>query len=375
MQGADPLGTIFFGTIVASYLAVAAVRALARRWNVLAFPNERSSHVRPVPLCGGVVLVVCNLIAWVGYALVHHQTLSLPHVLAFLAGAVLVAGISFVDDLGHVPYGIRLAVHGAAAIVFMTGFSWWNLIELPVVGSVQLGLVGPLVTLLWMVGLTNAYNFMDGIDGMAAGQASVAGLGWIALGWFSHHSILMLLGAVLAASALGFLGHNWQPATIFMGDVGATFLGYSFAALAVLSARYDPRFALAGVLLVWPVIFDCTFTVLRRLWRHEGIFAGHRSFLFHRLVLAGWSHAQASSLYMVLPLAGAALAVTWARSGHPVHIAIAMGVCGLCVSLWALVRRQELRASPHTVIVSALREGADQARTDELLPLEVSSRA
>jgi UDP-N-acetylmuramyl pentapeptide phosphotransferase/UDP-N-acetylglucosamine-1-phosphate transferase len=178
------------------------------------------------------------------------------------------------------------------------------------------------------------------------------------LAGITHRLVLAGLGACLAASALGFLAHNWQPARIFMGDVGATFLGYSFAAMTVIAAHSDPRLALAGVLLVWPSIFDTGFTVLRRLRHRQNIFTGHRTFLFHRLIHTGWSHAAATALYLPLPIFGALLAVTWAQGSRPLHVAVAVAIISACVALWALVRHQERLWIDEDPVAAALLEGA-----------------
>jgi UDP-N-acetylmuramyl pentapeptide phosphotransferase/UDP-N-acetylglucosamine-1-phosphate transferase len=189
---------------------------------------------------------------------------------------------------------------------------------------------------------------MDGLDGLLGGQATSAGIGWAALGIITHRPLLIALGLLLAASSFGFLVHNWHPARIFMGDVGSTFLGYSFAVLPVLAARSDPKIALAGVLLVWPAIFDTGFTVLRRLWHRQNIFIGHRTFLFHRLVAAGWSHASAAAFYMVLPILGAVLACTWTMGSQPIHAVIAFCVVAACAGLWRLVCREERQMDGRT---------------------------
>jgi UDP-N-acetylmuramyl pentapeptide phosphotransferase/UDP-N-acetylglucosamine-1-phosphate transferase len=195
--------------------------------------------------------------------------------------------------------------------------------------------------MFWIVSMVNAYNFIDGLDGMAGGQAVAAGLGWVALGFSTGHFAIEAFGALLAASSIGFLAHNWQPARIFMGDVGSTFLGFCFAVLPIIASQYDPRLALAGVLLVWPALFDTGFTIIRRLKRRENVFTGHREFLFHRLVAAGWSHAAASSLYFTLPLVGAGIAFTWQYGSKSLHIAALISIVALCTGLWILVRGQE----------------------------------
>lgn len=340
MVAAQHLGTIFFGTAVVSYVAVALFRVLARRWELVDIPNERSSHLIPVPLGAGIVVVAINIIAWLVFGGTGGD-LAASHAIVLACGGLLIAGVSLVDDLGHVPYPIRLGIQTIAALLVVLGYGFWHACNVPLLGIVTLGPVGPLLTVLWIVGLTNAYNFMDGIDGMAAGQATAAGLGWVLIGLITGIPVLAVLGSVLAASSLGLLGHNWQPARVFMGDVGATFLGYSLAVMPIIGARQDPRLALTGVLLVWPAIFDSLFTVLRRLRKHENIFVGHRSFLFHRLVHVGWSHAAVSSLYLVFPVVGALLAFQWEHGTRPEHIAMMIVVSGLAIGLWQLVRQQE----------------------------------
>lgn len=356
----------FLGTLAGSYLAVALFRAYARRRGFFDVPNDRSSHTRAVPLGGGVVLVVINVVAWVAYGYVQWK-LPPPHLYALAAGGLIVAIISLADDISHVPYGYRLLSHVAGATAIIAGFGYWHTINLPLLGFIPLGPLGPIITGLWIVGLINAFNFMDGLDGMAAGQASVAGLGWLGLGLFTGTPVLVILGAVLAASSLGFLAHNWQPASIFMGDVGSTFLGYSFALLPIIGVRYDPRLILAGVLLVWPAIFDSAFTVLRRLRRGDNIFTGHREFLFHRLLACGWSHAQAASLYLTLPIIGALLAFTWEWGNHLLHATVLVAVAALCLGLWLLVRREEVRASARLELVRESLE-ADHAGMERVTP-------
>jgi UDP-N-acetylmuramyl pentapeptide phosphotransferase/UDP-N-acetylglucosamine-1-phosphate transferase len=161
------------------------------------------------------------------------------------------------------------------------------------------------------VGLTNAYNFMDGIDGIAAGQGIVAAIGWGIIGLITGNPFLTALGFLLAASCLGFLCHNWPPARIFMGDVGSAFLGYTFAVLAVIASQSDPRLAFIGILFVWPFVFDAVFTFFRRLRKHENVFEAHRSHLYQRLVIAGYSHGVVSTLYIGLAGAGVVVGVWW----------------------------------------------------------------
>src|SRR5437868_6483485 len=210
-------------------------------------------------------------------------------------------------------------------------------------GELHLGTVGIIITFLWIIGLTNAYNFMDGIDGMAGGVALSAGIAWMWLASNMHNVFALWIALAITASSLGFLAHNWSPAKIFMGDVGSTFLGYSFAVLPLMThtppaaGRAAALLPLAALLLVWPFAFDSGTTFFRRLLRGENVFAAHRSHLYQRLVRAGETHRNVSSLYMGLALSGLLLAVGWALSSAGNGVAVALGVLALCGALWCHV--------------------------------------
>jgi len=327
---------------VVSYLAV----AVFCRWagaRMLDVPNTRSSHTLPTPRGGGLAIVVAALSGiWIAFPFIH-SILSVWQLLAFTFGALLVAGVSWVDDLRSLSTGIRFAVHLAAAVLAVLAFGAWKEIIIPGLGSFNLGWSGWPVTLLWIVGLTNAYNFMDGIDGIAGGQAVVAGLGWTIFGVAAHQPFLSAVGILLAASSLGFLGHNWPPAKIFMGDVGSAFLGYSFAVLPVIAAPFDPRVIFAGILFVWPFIFDAAFTFARRLINRENVFAAHRAHLYQRLVISGLSHQTVTFLYVTLAVIGAGMALAYVMDVHHAGVLILVALILLAIGLLALTFWREHR--------------------------------
>lgn len=264
--------------------------------------------------------------------------------MTYLVAAWLIAGVSWVDDLRSVSNRVRFTTHAAGALLILLSIGFWPQVDLPFVSSIPLGWLGIPLTFFWIAGLTNAYNFMDGIDGLAGGQAVVAGLGWLLLGQLADLPVVSVMGVLVAGSSLGFLGHNWPPARIFMGDVGSAFLGYTLAVLAVIGGLADPRLPLAGVFVVWPFVFDTTFTILRRLRRGENIFAAHRSHLYQRLVIAGYSHRAVTLLYASLALVGVLLALTWVLE-LPGSDWLVLGFPGLlCLCLWQFVVRAETKS-------------------------------
>jgi UDP-N-acetylmuramyl pentapeptide phosphotransferase/UDP-N-acetylglucosamine-1-phosphate transferase len=341
-----PLNPVMFTVLAgacfaAGWLGVHAIESWLRARSVLDIPNDRSSHQAPVPRGGGVAIVAVVLLTIVAGTTARMIGPVQPLILlAFVAA--MIAVVSFIDDLRTLSNRIRFAIHLAAAAVTMLAFGPWSDVAISSDVTLQLPLAAAIaLSILWIVGLTNAYNFMDGIDLMAAGQAITAGLGWVVIGWMIHAPMLATLGGSIAASAAAFALHNRPPARIFMGDVGSAFLGYLLASLTVAAATIDPLAATCGALLVWPFVFDTAFTFLCRMRKREAIFRAHRSHLYQRLVIAGRSHLQVSMLYVALDLIGIACAV--ALLAHT-PMAPAISIAALVLSafgLWQFVRRTE----------------------------------
>ena len=296
---------IFAGAFASSAIGV----ELFRRWSlsrgVFDVPNERSSHSTPVPRGGGLVIVVVCLTCYLILGLV----LGLPVSWGYLVGAVMVAGVSWLDDLYSVPFWTRLIVHFAAACLLVYDLGYWSEVLIPLVAwTLPLGkILGLVLSVAWLVWFLNAYNFMDGIDGIAGLQALVTCIAWIAVAaMFDLDSVFLLSGAI-ACSVAGFLIHNWSPARVFMGDVGSAFLGFTLAALPFLSRNEGganipvlPAFAL---LFVWFFLFDTVFTFARRALGGKRVWEAHREHIYQKLVIEGRTHAAVAAFY------GAAAAV------------------------------------------------------------------
>lgn len=287
--------------IIAALLSAAFVE-LIRVWThhkqILDHPGHRSSHTQPTPRGGGIAIVVLTLGGLTALELIRPFT-SWATLAAFVIPALAIAIVSWIDDMRGTPASLRFAIHLGAAIVAVV---WLGRFAF-------LGVIGIAIAILWIAGLTNAYNFMDGIDGIAGLQAVIAGAAWAYIGFRFAIPVAGLTGALIAGASLGFLFHNWSPARIFMGDVGSAFLGYTFAVITVLAAERNPRLAICGFLLVWPFVIDTTFTILRRAARGERLHEAHKSHMYQRLHQRGWSHARVSVLYGFLAMLGVAAAL------------------------------------------------------------------
>lgn len=270
-------------------------------------PNERSLHATPTPRTGGLAICAGLLAGW-GAALLLAHAEDLP--MQVLSGALVVAGVSILDDRYGLSQGLRLLVQlGAALLLIRGGFVIQGEVLPGVVFAPYLGLA--VLTVVMTLWLTNLYNFMDGMDGFAGGMA-VIGFGTLALlGWGQGDGLFAVASLTVCAAAAGFLWFNFPPARIFMGDSGSTTLGFLAAAFAVWGSR-------RGVAPVWltlvvfsPFLVDATVTLLRRALRGEAVWRAHRSHYYQRLVQLGWGHRRTVLVEYAIMLActGAALAV------------------------------------------------------------------
>ncbi len=261
----------------------------------------------PTPRGGGlaIVLVVTGAGLW------SRSAADLSHVLVYLVCGVVIAYLGWRDDVHSLSARTRFGVQGLVAAASIYGLGYFKTVTIPLFGELQLGVVGIVITFLWIVGLTNAYNFMDGIDGIAGGVALAGSLGWLMLAANMHNDFVFALALAIGAGSLGFLGHNWSPAKIFMGDVASTFLGYTFAVLPLLAADQGGDALMLGTLLMWTFIMDAGVTFIRRAMRRENVFAAHRTHLYQRLVIGGYSHARVSLLYISLTLLAGLLSYAW----------------------------------------------------------------
>lgn len=290
---------IYLGIFILSSIGVWLFIIWSRKKNLLDMPNERSSHVRPTPRGGGIVFFILSLVSFLVYGFLSGNGI----VWSYLAGSIIVAGISWLDDLLTVSPIWRFLCHGLAALLVIWDLGALTTFQIPFAGFTDLGLIGHLITFFWIIWLINAYNFMDGIDGIAGIQAVTTGIGWSILGFYSGIEILGFYGGVLTASVLGFLIYNWSPAKVFMGDVGSAFLGFSFAVLPLLGhgkGSFEGDWLWIGIIFVWFFVFDSVLTLLKRLVKGEKIWQAHRQHIYQTLVISGFSHAFVTLFYGIL---------------------------------------------------------------------------
>jgi len=309
---------------VLSWLLASRVRLYALD-RLLDIPNERSSHSAPTPRGGGLAIAFTALGGIVLAAMLNWIEWNLA--IALVGGGALIATVGWVDDHRSLSALTRFAVQ-----FFCAGWAMYWLGGLPSLslGSATLHL-GPVLGVIGIVWAINLYNFVDGIDGLAAGEAIstgvIGGLILLAMG----QTGLALVSLLIAAASAGFLPLNWAPARLFMGDVGSGMLGYLFAVLAIASENSGAVPLLLWVLLLGAFVFDATVTLCRRIAHGERWYHAHHSHAYQRMVQAGRSHAQVSSTILLINLVLAILAiVAWLR---PAFFLIAIGAGTLLLSI------------------------------------------
>lgn len=246
-------------------------------------PNARKAHDRPTPKSGGVGIVVTFLVGvFLLYRFAAFSRLADPYFRGVILASTAIALVALVDDLRDWPFTVKLAAQIGAALVAVGSGLYVGVYNLPVVGPVDLGLVGAAATVAWILFATNAMNFIDGLDGLAGGTSLVAA-GFLAAiaagqgGWFVYFASVLL-----AAGLVGFLPFNWPRARIFMGDVGSQFCGFVLAMLGVAAARFERvelSFLIVPMLLAG-VLFDVLFTLIRRALAGERLTEAHRGHLY-----------------------------------------------------------------------------------------------
>ncbi len=304
---------VFLIVFIASYLGVEIFRRWSLKREILDIPNERSSHTTPTPRGGGLVIVLISLIFYTIYTNFVSHNFSW----SYLLGATLIASVSWLDDIFDISFIWRILLHSAAALLVILTLGFFAEVYLPFEQKIDLGIIGAMMTFFWIVWLTNAYNFMDGIDGIAGMQAVTAGIGWLIIGEILGFNDVAFYGGVIACSSFGFLIHNWQPAKIFMGDVGSAFLGYSFAVLPLLAKNKSsdnyPLLPLIVIALVFLFVLDTLLTFFRRILKGEKIWQAHRFHIYQQLVIRGFSHRFVTLLYSFISFIFVGTIVFWLK--------------------------------------------------------------
>jgi UDP-GlcNAc:undecaprenyl-phosphate/decaprenyl-phosphate GlcNAc-1-phosphate transferase len=328
---------IAFGIVV---LLTPAVGGMARLLGAVDRPDARRLNRRPIPRLGGLAIFLGIVVPSLAFLNLSHETRGV------LLGAAVATVVGAVDDFRGLSPPTKLAGQIAAAAIPISFGVWIDHFTLPFLGAVDVpAWIGMPLSVLWIVAVMNMVNFLDGLDGLAAGVCAIAGLTFAILALSLGKTDPAILSAIVAGACLGFLRHNFFPARIFMGDSGALCLGFILASVSIqglLKTASTVVLFLPLVVLAAPII-DTSFVVVKRLKYNQPIYGADRSHLHHRFMSIGFSQRRAAVTMWLwcASLAGAALATRFVpfREGGYWHLwgtiaVVAIGLFALAYSVF-----------------------------------------
>jgi UDP-GlcNAc:undecaprenyl-phosphate GlcNAc-1-phosphate transferase len=315
---------LFFIATFASLAITPIIRRLCERYDLLDVPtDDRRLHLTAVPRLGGIAIFLSCLIAlstlpFVDNLLTQYLREHKPELLLAFIPATLVLLLGVYDDLRGTNAIVKFLVLGLIASLFYWLGGRIDALSIPFLGSVHLPVaVSFIVTVLWLVGITNAFNLIDGLDGLASGAALFSTLVILAISISQGRPLQIVVSLVLCGALAGFLRYNFNPASIFLGDSGALFIGFTLAALSVVGTQK----ATTAVAIVIPVLafgfpmVDTAITMARRLIGGRPLFQGDREHIHHMLLSRGWSQRQAALILYGVCAAFALLAIMFTTTG------------------------------------------------------------
>ena len=347
---------------VLSFASTPLVKTLSVKVGAIDVPRDnRRMHDHPIPRMGGLAI-------FLGFVISVVLLLPLdPPKQGMLLGSVMIVILGIFDDIYALPAKLKFVVQIAAALVAVLSGNRIQVLSNPNIFSDnpvwQLGWLSIPVTLIWIVAITNAVNLIDGLDGLACGVSTISSVTMLVIALLvSEEDVAVMMGA-LAGACIGFLPYNLNPAKIFMGDTGATFLGYILATVSVEGMFKLPTiisFVVPFLMLGLP-IFDVTFAVIRRLLRGQSPMSPDRSHVHHRLIDMGFSQKQAVGiLYVVSAILGlSAVVLTASGALRAMVFLIAMSAAGLVAGKLFLHNNQDEPPAPPKGSANAQADGSE----------------
>ena len=336
---------IFFLSLLFSFVLTRSVRDFASRRGWVAVPSqERHLHSVPLPRLGGVAIFISFSMSMVVAAVLAvyvpslHSAFSLKTLLTILAPASLVFLLGVYDDLYTAGPYLKFIVQSiAATMLFLGGL---RILNVPVLfGAHELPwFVGLPLTILWVLAITNAFNLIDGLDGLAAGSALFSTLVAFVVALLSGYSLVTVMTLALAGAILGFLRYNFNPATIFLGDSGSLFIGFLLSALALAGAQKAPTIVAVAIPVVsfgLPIL-ETSLSILRRVISGRPVFTADREHIHHKLLQHGLTHRQ---VVIVLYAVSAVFALLSLFLLWPTGSSLGLVLAVLGIGIWIGVQR------------------------------------
>ena len=322
--------------ILISFITTPVVKALAEKVGAVDVPKDnRRMHKHPIPRMGGLAIFLGFLLSGLLFIPLSES------IRGMLLGGVIIVILGILDDIYALPALPKLLVQIAAALIAVMHGNVIQVISNPNVFSDNpywvLGVWSIPVSVIWIVAITNAVNLIDGLDGLAVGVATISSFTMLVIAMLVSDGTVALLMAALAGGCVGFLPYNMNPAKIFMGDTGSTFLGFVLATVSIqgLFKFYTIiSFAVPFLMLGLP-LFDTCFAIIRRISKGQNPMSPDRSHVHHRLIDMGFNQKQAVAILYVISAILGLSAVVLTTSGA---LKAMMLLCALCLA-WAIAAK------------------------------------
>jgi UDP-GlcNAc:undecaprenyl-phosphate GlcNAc-1-phosphate transferase len=332
------LFTVFIVALLLTIALIPVVKSMAFKMNIVDVPNSRKVHVLPMPKSGGISIAIGALVPvllWVP------RTVFLSAVLLG-SGIIVVAGI--IDDIKELGYKAKLAAQVAAALVviFYGEVAIGALGALAPEGFVLTGVISFGLTLFVIVGVTNAINLSDGLDGLAGGISMLSFVAIAFLSYRSGHTVISIMSVAVIGAIFGFLRFNTHPAVIFMGDAGSQLLGFLSVTFALaLTQANTPYSRLLPLLLIGFPILDTLTVMLERIAKGKSPFVADKSHFHHRLMRLGLYHSEAVLVIYILQAIFIAFAFVFRFYSEWVHLLFFFIFAGIIIGGFALAAHKE----------------------------------
>ena len=320
------------------------VIAYSKKEGLVDVPNERKIHTKPVSRLGGIAIWSSTMLTFLLLVFLSYYPYG-SLLSGILLGGSLMFLLGLIDDVYNLNAKFKLFIQIAiVTIVYLLGVKIDTIIN-PFGGVFHLGWLSYPITLLWIVGICNAVNFIDGVDGLAGSVITVNSitLAIVAVSMTPSNSISALIAFILAGAMLAFLAYNFNPAKIFMGDSGALFAGFLLASLSITGVMKTATLAifLPFVVLAVPII-DITFSSLRRILKGTSPFVADSEHIHHKLLKAGFSQNNTVAILTLVAIVGGAIATALVGSiGHYILYMVILLLIMFSLSLISITRKHD----------------------------------
>lgn len=304
-----------------SILATPFAKKMSYKLKAIDYPKSRGLNKEPMPRLGGLAIFLSFIVSIILLS-VFIKDFHTKQFYGFLLGGIIIVVLGIFDDIYELKAKPKFLIQLLVAIIVVSTGTRIDVMSWPF--WQYLRPFNALITMAWIIGLINAVNLIDGVDGLAAGVSSIASLCLMVLCIISGSELAVVLTAMLAGSCLGFLPRNFSPAEIYMGDTGATFLGYVLAVTSCIGV-YKSYAVLSVVIAIFAValpILDTLFAMIRRAINRKPLMSADRGHLHHRLIDSGYSHKQAVLILYIISFFSAIIAILIAIKNYNATIVV-----------------------------------------------------